>query len=193
MTSAPSSVVVLGFGPFQEIRDNPAARLASALAERRDPAVRVRSEVMPVSYDRSPKRALDLVAACGASAVLGIGVARGRAAAMVELVAVNAAEGLDVDGRCPPVLDAGGPARLAAHEDGVRLASELGVETSEDAGRYVCNAWLYRTTLGAGRRARPPAVAFLHIPAGGFDPDRLMRGIAQTWGRGALYSRRVPA
>ena len=30
MTSAPSSVVVLGFGPFQEIRDNPAAHLASA-------------------------------------------------------------------------------------------------------------------------------------------------------------------
>ena len=53
------------------------------------------------------------------------------------------------------------------------LAAALGVTISDDAGAYVCNAWLYGVLGGTTLPA-----AFLHLPDQGMDPDALLRGIA---------------
>jgi pyroglutamyl-peptidase len=62
----------------------------------------------------------------------------------------------------------GMPAELRVPADAVRLASAaratgIDARLSRDAGRYVCNAALYRT-LRAARQDGPRLVAFVHIP-----------------------------
>ena len=57
-----------------------------------------------------------------------------------------------------------------------RFADLLGGVRSDDAGDYVCNAWLYGV-----QRALSLPVGFLHIPAQGFQPDTLARALAASF------------
>ena len=56
------------------------------------------------------------------------------------------------------------------------FAGALGGVVSEDAGRYVCNAWLYRTVCALGSEI---PVLFLHIPPAGF-ADQTLVAMAET-------------
>lgn len=182
----PATLLVLGFGPFQDVTDNPAARLAAAVHGHRAGRALVHGAVMPVSYRRCQDRTRELVQSTGAVGVLGIGVARGRPEAAIEMIGRNHARGLDVDEICPTTLHALGPPALHASEAASRLASALSVAQSTDAGHYVCNAWLYGTLHASQRAARghnPLPVAFLHIPDAGFPPGRLLEGLRTAWGQ----------
>lgn len=172
-------VLVMGFGPFLDVADNPAAALARALDGRTMDGVRVVGRVMPVSYRRSAAETLAAAAELGCDRVLGVGVARGRPAAMVERLGHFGDGGRDpdVDGdHGDPRLD-GAPVVVGEAE---ALAAALGVGVSDDAGRYVCNGWIRRVVPVVGRPA-----AFLHVPGHGFDPERLLRGLVAWAGRPA--------
>jgi pyrrolidone-carboxylate peptidase len=54
-----------------------------------------------------------------------------------------------------------------------RLARALGAVLSDDAGRYVCNAWLHRVAS-----ALDVPVGFVHVPAEGIAAERLLDGIS---------------
>lgn len=171
-------VLVAGFGPFLEVVDNPAARLAREVDGRHGGGVRLVGRVMPVSYARGPSACLAWAAELGADAIVGIGVARGRELPLLERLGRRDADRAlaDVDGEA--LADLGGPevVELAGVE---ALAEALGVGVSEDAGRYVCNAWIHRV----GRAFAGP-VAFLHVPDEGFDVERLVEGLGTWGGRG---------
>lgn len=180
MTDGPV-VAVLGFGPFLDVHDNPARRLALAVDGRQAGPLRIRGEAMPVSYQRSVDQALRLLLQPGLVGLLGVGVARGRCQAEVERVASNRVLGDDVDGACPHQIAAYGPEQLVSG-DAPALADALAVSLSDDAGRYVCNGWLYGLLWRIQQRSGPaPRLAFLHIPAEGFPPDRLVAGLARAW------------
>lgn len=184
MGEGQSKVLVLGFGPFQEVRDNPAARLAHAVDGARAGSLRVIGRVLPVSYQRCFSETVGLVAQHTPVSVLCVGVARGRPEAVVECLGQNVAAGIDVDGVCPEVLEPEGPPVLAAPPQARALADALCVATSQDAGQYVCNAWLYRALWWSQQSAQsktPLAVCFLHIPDRGFAPSRLLEGLAIGW------------
>jgi pyroglutamyl-peptidase len=158
------SILVVGFGPFLDVGDNPAARLARAVDGRTSDGFRVVGREMPVSYRRAPELTAAWAREAGAAAVLGVGVARGRAVPMVERRARGECDGVpDVDGEL--VALAGDRVSPVADE----LARALGVAVSDDAGRYVCNAWLHRVLDLLPDRP----VAFLHVTHDGFDPARL--------------------
>lgn len=155
----------MGFGPFLDVGDNPAARLAHAVDGRLAGEFRVVGREMPVSYTRAPDLTERWARELHAAAVLGVGVARGRIAAAVERTGRAACDGTpDVDGEIAR-LD-GADRRSAVAE---ALAGALDVAVSDDAGRYVCNTWLFRVL---GQLTDRP-VAFLHVPPEGFDPERL--------------------
>lgn len=159
-------VLVLGFGPFLDIEENPASALALAV-HGRGRRVRIVGDTMPVSYERSVAHTLQALAEHRPDALLGVGVAAKRTAASCEIYGhLGCSETPDVDGRCGPLA---GPERLAATLD---LNDALGLVRSEDAGRYVCNGWLHsmlqRTELPTG---------FLHIPPAGFPPDALVAAL----------------
>lgn len=174
-------IVVTGFGPFLDVTDNPSARLARAVDGRSAGDLPVVGHVLPVSFGRAIPELHRFVANLPTRPrlLLGTGVARSTACGRLERTAAPSSRGLDVDGR-------GGALRVPAvpryaRADLPRLASALDVAISDDAGRYVCNAWLYDATAAFPHTA----VAFLHVPDTGFDAERLLRGLARYFATGA--------
>jgi len=174
---APARTLLLtGFGPFRSVDVNPTAELVQRLNGRTIAGVRVIGVVLPVSWERAPAIALDLVAEHNPIAVIGFGVATPRAAVMVETQAHRRRFGPDVDG-AHGVDRATGPDLVRATLNPEALARALGVATSDDAGAYVCNTWLYEVAL------RSPAPAtFIHVPAVGMDAEHLASAL-EVWMR----------
>ena len=170
-------VLVHGFGPFLDVTDNPAARLALAVDGARAGAWDVVGEVMPVSYRRAPAQSVDRARALGASLVIGVGVARRREDVCVEAWAGPEVSPChpDVDGVRLSRLDDGPVEAVAASGPVGEMATALGGVVSADAGRYVCNAWLYRTVRALGEEI---PVLFLHVPPVGLQPQRLLAALA---------------
>lgn len=128
---------------------------------------------MPVSYDRSYTFTVEALRRHDPDFILGIGVAGGRTATMVERIGRNRAYrgAPDVDGVC-----------LADHGTGTlqmicpvaeQLAEAIGLPVSDDAGEYVCNSWLFRVL-----RSQLPA-AFIHVVPEGYDADALGEGLGR--------------
>lgn len=165
-------VLLTGFGPFGAVVDNPSAAAARAIDGWRLRGHTVITRVLPVSYARGPSETVALARGCGCALVVGLGVASTRREVEVERYAVRRGDtAADVDGACwDPVA---GPARVTASLDVAGLATALRAEVSEDAGRYVCNAWLYEVTLGLD-----VPVGFVHMPPGGIEVRRLVRGLS---------------
>ncbi|MGF1467337.1 MAG: hypothetical protein ACFCGT_14520 [Sandaracinaceae bacterium] len=166
-------VLVTGFGPFLEHRDNPSATLARAFRGRRAGGVTFGVEApLPVAYGRGAARALGAARARRAEAVLALGLSGVADRLHLELVARNRRSPMtpDMDGRIgPSVVRPGGPATLRTALDVRRVGAALSADAirwrvSDDAGDYVCND-LYYHLLWAGRAAAGPAYAlFVHVP-----------------------------
>lgn len=167
------SVLVTGFGAFPGVADNPTAAIARAVDGQRIGDVPVVGRVLPVSFVRGPDAAIELAREVGAQLVVGLGVAVRRSSVCVERrgVRVDNANVPDVDGAHACMLS--GPTEVAASLDVVRLADALGAQISDDAGTYVCNAWLYRVS-----QALDVPVGFVHVPPHGIGSSELLVGIA---------------
>jgi len=124
--------------------------------------------VLPVSYERGPAETLRLARAHAVDMVLGFGVAADRPGVCVERRAVQVDVGRpDVDGCC--AATGPGPAVIHATLEVESLAGALGATVSEDAGTYVCNAWLYAVS-----RALDVPVGFVHVPMVGLSAEVLL-------------------
>jgi len=163
-------VLTTGFGPFEDVPENPSERIALGLAASPPPGIEVVAEVAPVSFARAPQAlagALERLAPRSPDLLLGLGVHR-RAGYRVEL---RARAGLtkrgrtDVDGIAAAEADTSSGADLRTEvEDAVRafVAGDESFYLSEDAGGYVCER-LYRAHLEHGLQLRRPAL-FVHVP-----------------------------
>lgn len=173
-----SGVLVMGFGPFLDIQDNPATQLARSVDGRTLPDGRtIWGRVMDVSYARAPEQTLALCAELRPELVVGIGVARRRSVVTVETVGYRFPDGVtpDVDGCAPRDLEEGGPEAVEMDAPAARLAAAVGGVVGRDPGRYVCNAWIYRTTRAL--QGTIP-ISFIHIPPSGLMPTLLVRALA---------------
>ena len=174
MSSGP--FLVVGFGPFEGVEDNPSRRLALGLDGLRVGGRSVVGQEMPVEYDVCVEHTARLVEQHQPALVLGIGVAVGRSRPEVERYGRRQRElsRPDVAGQ----LRVSGSARSDELREATgqveAFAAALGAAVSEDAGQYVCNAWLYDALGRLG--ARCPTL-FLHVPPGGVDPHRLLAAL----------------
>ncbi len=176
MSGATKTVLVTGFGAFPGMPVNPTIALVRALDGKTVGAVRFVAAELPVSYRRGPEVALASIQAHRADAVLGFGVSRGIDAPRVETRARWVPEGsVDIEGQTTTLLDgdlADGE-HVAATWPAAPLAKAMGCATSDDAGDYVCNAWLYQVAA----KAKVPA-GFVHVPVTPVDPDAVARAVA---------------
>lgn len=174
------TLLVVGFGRFLTVVDNPASRLARALDGRTLGSLRVVGREIPVLYEEGPALTLRWMREYAPAAVLGIGVASGRAVPMIEQQGVRQAdpELEDAGGHRLGTLDPDGPETVRSTADVAALAQAIGAQISDDAGRYVCNAWLYRVVRGGGSTP----VAFLHVPSEGMPLEQLAEGLTEVWG-----------
>ncbi|MCE9584824.1 MAG: hypothetical protein K8T20_20225 [Planctomycetes bacterium] len=174
-------LLLTGFEPFGDVAVNPSWECVRPLdGEVWGGRVLVRAVRLPVSYARAPARLREEIATFRPDAVVSFGVARTRTAVSLERFAANRCEALaDNDGASVPgPIDPAGPPR---HEstlplDRIRKSLEkagVPVESSDDAGGYLCNRifWEARSTFAG------PA-GFVHVPP--FDAigeDVLRRGV----------------
>ncbi len=171
-------ILVVGFGPFRDVVDNPAARLARALdgafAEHPSGLIPIVGRVIPVTWRGCLADTLRHAEALRPRAVLGVGVAQQRLGLEVERTGrrwCNPALA-DVDGVLGGDLEPGGAEERHATAPVAAFARALGGTLSDDAGGYVCNAWLYQAVA-----AFPVPVGFLHIPPEGADVERVRRAL----------------
>jgi len=164
-------LLLTGFGPFPGAPRNPTAEVVTQLAEP-GRGRRLGVEIVPHVF-ATTWAALDdlaaLIAATRPDLVLHLGLKRRARAIAVETVARNRVlmAAVDATGVAPgsTQLDPDGPARCAATLPTRRMAARIAalglpVEISADAGRYLCNALLWRSLrLAPGR-----PTGFLHLP-----------------------------
>lgn len=187
-------ILVTGFGPFAGVDVNPTEALATSLDGTRFGAFGVHAAVLDVSYARAGAELRALVALTRPVAMVHFGVARGERVLRVEKRAVNRmhAADADVDGARHEgarvvdslALDAWLETRVDAEGLALRLV-EAGhpARTSEDAGRYVCNA-LYFGALALAAEAAIPCV-FVHVPNESAPPEGASPE-ASAWTRARL-------
>lgn len=169
-------VLVTGFGPFGSVVDNPASRVARALdGEGRDGFVVIGREV-PVSYTRGIDATVQLAREHRVDLVLGIGVSRRAQPELERIGRARLGRRADVDGSIAPPLSGASEWRSSLPLD--RWAHALGCAISDDAGGYVCNAWLHQ--VGQRLEADGIGVGFLHVPPEGLDPGWLVDGLARV-------------
>ncbi len=164
-----------GFGPFPGVPDNPTAAIVRALNGREFGHLRVVGEELPVSFRRAAERIAAGYHQLKPVAALHLGVQRQGASVRVERIAINERSTMtvDVDGEQPfgEVCDrayAAGDQLESRVDVGIVAANirraALPAESSDDAGRYVCNS-TYFAALAAARKQYPvPPVLFVHIP-----------------------------
>lgn len=164
--AAEPMVLITGFDAFAGRQVNGSATVARALASTQPSAA---VATMPVIWGE-PQRALPpLIAHHRPHLLLGLGEGHpGRIA--VETVAHNRAAGKDVMGDNAPdhlgnLVELSRPARLTIDLDALP-ESPYPVLFSDDAGAYLCNAWLWQA---AGSEV--PMVGFIHLPPQGETSD----------------------
>ncbi len=144
---------------------------------------------LPVAFGEAAEIAAAEAKRLGVSVILSVGEAGGRKALTPELVALNLryARIPDNRGRAPldePAVPGGEnalfstlPARSMA---AAVTAAGLPGEVSYSAGAYVCNDLFYG--LLHAFRGTEKRCGFLHVPAEGFSPEALARGLAAAVG-----------
>ena len=171
-----TTLLVTGFGPFPGAPLNPTGPLVERLTRRRRPAfadTRRVAHVFPTSYAAIEHELPRLMARHRPDAVLMFGLAARTRHLRIETQARNAVSMMfaDAEGRKPAAqtLTANGCSSLRVRAPVMsllRAACESGVPArlSRDAGRYLCNALLWRELEALAKNGGPRVVAFVHVP-----------------------------
>jgi len=147
------TVLCTGYEPFGDHDENPSAAVAERLDGRTVAGQRVVGRVLPVEFDAVRGELASLLDDHEADAVVGTGLAGGRAGVAVERVGINVADAVTVPDNADADpenrrVDAAGPdAYLATVPvvDAVEDLLDAGVpaRVSNTAGTHCCNDFLY--------------------------------------------------
>lgn len=176
-------VLLTGFGPFPGIPVNASGVLVAEIAEqlrRRRLRVALQSELLPTEWKAGPARLQQVLRAHAPDIALHFGVAPDIDGFRLETMAENARVKLaDACGHVPrrSQISAIQPTHLLSTfpSDAIRRRLEalaIPVELSADAGRYLCNAALFRSLTLCGKATSPRLAGFVHVPAALGDPEQ---------------------
>lgn len=162
------SVLVTGFGPFDEHTMNPTQSIAERLDGEVIAGARVTGLTLPVVFGEDTKLVFPAIAELDPSVVLSFGLQAGAAAMHIEMFAVNHRR-IDDDHTLGPIVD-GGPAAYFATIDVDRVGKSMGKRAGVPvirhgyAGSYLCNHIFYQTLHHASTKGLPVKIGFIHVP-----------------------------
>lgn len=165
-------VIVTGFEPFGNYKNNPTQDLARSLDGKRLRDFRVKGLVLPAMYYEATNRLLD-----GFDeppyAIISTGLSSSILTPRLEIVARNEMSGKykDARGRNPvnePIIR-GAPETYRSNVDNIKLAEKLQaqglrVELSADANTFICNSLMYLTLRDIKERELNTKFVFIHTP-----------------------------
>eukprot|EP01028_Stygiella_incarcerata_P012908 TRINITY_DN80688_c0_g1_i1.p1 TRINITY_DN80688_c0_g1~~TRINITY_DN80688_c0_g1_i1.p1 ORF type:complete len:232 (-),score=51.48 TRINITY_DN80688_c0_g1_i1:71-688(-) len=174
-TSSPFRILLTGFGPFMQFRENPSEKLAKGIDGYLSASgVSFESIVLPVTDEGAQHVSHILtnyvgkVSECPWDAVIHVGLNASRKDMVIEVMAANiksCAGGLAIPGGpvlLPSTLDMGAICLLEEPSNVFNW--------SRDAGEYYCNETLYRSLYAIRRgnlrkhQGRLLPCVFVHIP-----------------------------
>lgn len=167
------TLLLTGFEPFGGAPDNPSRRLVHALAAEGVPGVRLRTDILPVTYAGIDPALTAALERHRPDVVLSTGLAGGRPEMCIERVALNLDDAriADNDGewRIDAAVVPGGPAAYFATLPIKAMAAAMrgaGVPTrvSQSAGTFLCNHVFYRASHLAATVRPGLRVGFVHVP-----------------------------
>jgi pyroglutamyl-peptidase len=168
-------ILIYGFGPYRQFRDNITEKIVRALPRRRG----LKTIIFPVRFHKRQFTAA--LKDFAPDVVLGLGqCSRGRLLRQ-ERRAVNRRR--DANNKRPAPIVSSGSARLFAD-----LKLDLGAhaKSSQAAGTYVCNFSMYVMLDHIKRRKLPVRYGFVHVPRG-YDVKgalRVLQRAISTLGKG---------
>jgi pyrrolidone-carboxylate peptidase len=145
-------VLVYGFGPYREFRNNITETIIEALS----PLPGLKTAVFPVRFNR--RQFIDVLERHKPDQVIGLGQCT-RDRIELESRAINRKQTSDMR-PAKPIRKSG--AEFLPTTLDIDLGSELG--HSDTAGDYVCNYSMYVMLEYIGRSGRDVRFGFLHIP-----------------------------
>ena len=169
-------ILVTGFGPFPGVEVNPTQLLAERLSGELFHGMPVVSCVLDVSFERAPIQLLEALSSGWPRFIVHFGVAAASEQIRVESQGVNckSAKIPDVDGQqfSSSVVSASYPLNgiwrtsiptaqlaLSLNDHGYPAVS------SDDAGRYVCNATYFHSLSHVAESGINRPSVFIHMPA----------------------------
>ncbi len=174
--SRPLRVLITGFGPFPGAPYNPTPRLVARLAQLRRPAlmdVALSTHIFHVSYGAVDRDLPALLARHQPDALLSFGLAQRTPFIRVETRARNTITTLwpDADhtrvGSSQIAPNAATSRRFGPHTTLLLRAAQgsgAWVESSRDAGRYLCNYLCWKAIEATDRNDGPQLATFIHVP-----------------------------
>ncbi|MBX8631999.1 MAG: pyrrolidone-carboxylate peptidase [Thermoplasmata archaeon YP2-bin.285] len=174
------SVILFGFEPFGEFRENPSQKAVSMLDGERIGGMKAEAVILRVDYPSAERTIMRVFDARRPLIAVGTGLAAGRNRVSVEKVAINF---MSYPGMAPEsasglrkVIDPAGPDGIFPAVDVERMADFLngrGIPSavSLSAGSYLCNFAMYLIMREC--RNRGIKGCFLHLPC---DQDMALKG-----------------
>jgi len=166
-------LLVTGFGPFEEVEENPSARIVERLDADPPADVELAVRILPVSFRRSTsglESALKALEPRRPDAILSLGVHTKSKSFRIERHATTTLKngrpdvlGVEADSlRLPKDKRLSSTLDLEALREALEQSGSPSAELSENAGGYVCER-LYYSALKRAEKLGVPAV-FLHVP-----------------------------
>lgn len=168
-----SPILITGFGPFGDVRENGSQRLVESLAARPPEGLALEFAILPVEFGAVGSALRQRVAAVAPSAIVATGVHRKESLRIERRGRRLAGQGSDRTDNAgrradDDPLPAGGADEwattvdLAAALAAADAAGDLHPWISDDAGGYVCERACYHV-LEQGAALGVPAL-FVHVP-----------------------------
>lgn len=159
------AVIVTGFEPFGNFKENPSAQIAEQLHGRTIGDVMVSSLVLPVAFGQDTARLFPAIEELQPQFVLSLGLAARATCLQVERIALNLQ---NADDREVPIVE-DGPAAYFATLDVDQIATAVKnrgtpAQPHVYAGTYLCNHVMYQTLHLAATQPIPLRSGFIHLP-----------------------------
>ncbi|MCU1807247.1 pyroglutamyl-peptidase I [Cytobacillus firmus] len=166
-------LLLTGFEPFLDFPINPTEKIVNALDGKTVGNYEIIGHLLPVDFNRAPKKIVEEVAGKKPDAVISLGLAAGRTAITPERIAINCQDGEpDNSGVAPEdkLIEENGPDGYFSTLPIRRMVNRLKeagypAAISNTAGTYLCNNVMYSVLhLLKSTNTEIPA-GFVHIPA----------------------------
>ncbi len=166
-----SPVLLFGFEPFLQFKENPSEKIVRSLNGTSAGGRKIIGRILPVDYGTIEKRILTDIDRSSPSVVIGTGLAAGRSSLSIEKIAVNYkfSEEPDNKGKLQEGshIDATAPDGIFSNiepEEAARRLNRAGIPAavSLSAGAYLCNFAMFIIAREASRRGF--VGGFIHLP-----------------------------
>ncbi len=166
-------LLLTGFEPFLNHPVNPTGMIVNELTGQQINDYQVTGDILPVEFNKSGKRLVELLKTHQPDAVISLGLAAGRNHITPERIAINCNDGpVDNQGYKPNgerIFDNGPDgyfSKLPIHRMVDALKEQgLPVKISNSAGAYLCNNVMYHGLHYLAGEERNIPSGFIHIPA----------------------------